>query len=177
MNNADFISLVEAIYIASKNAFSELFKNNEHYYFCSLVTTEDGMIPAVSAWSHEALSKCTSLIDENSNIENIKWSSEDSPYYCYGVEYFNDVESIILKRPSIDDIDEDGWDIEIRMRIRAMEYAIKRNADEGLFSTNQPRDAVILNVELAPPQEINTEIAYRLNKPSSLLTEYVSVNS
>jgi len=39
--------------------------------------------------------------------------------------------------------------------------------DEGVFTLNQPRDSVCVLVEVMPPDEINTEIALRLNEAES----------
>ncbi|MEK4457394.1 DUF4303 domain-containing protein [Paenibacillus sp. FSL R10-2748] len=39
--------------------------------------------------------------------------------------------------------------------------------DEGVFALNQPREAVCVLVEVMPPDEINTEIALRLNRVES----------
>ncbi|WP_342419155.1 DUF4303 domain-containing protein [Paenibacillus sp. FSL H8-0168] len=39
--------------------------------------------------------------------------------------------------------------------------------DEGVFALNQPREAVCVLVEVMPPDEINTEIALRLNRAES----------
>ncbi|MDO5625955.1 MAG: DUF4303 domain-containing protein [Pseudomonadota bacterium] len=48
-------ALSAAIAKAAKEAFLDLFSNKEKYYYCTLVTTEEGFTPLVSAWSWEAL--------------------------------------------------------------------------------------------------------------------------
>ncbi|URJ47896.3 DUF4303 domain-containing protein [Paenibacillus polymyxa] len=56
---------------------------------------------------------------------------------------------------------------EFDSRLKAMELAMKMLNDEGVFALNQPRKSVCVLVEVMPPDEINTEIALRLNRAES----------
>lgn len=48
---------------------------------------------------------------------------------------------------------------------------MKKLDEEGLFEVNQARDSVCILVEVMPPEEINTEIALRLNNQSSTVLQ------
>ena len=51
---------------------------------------------------------------------------------------------------------------------------MKKLDEEGLFALNQTRDSVCILVEVMPPEEINTEIALRLNhKLSTALQQWL----
>lgn len=156
-------TLSNLIYKAAKNIFLELFNNNEQYYYAVLLTTEEGLSPIVSAWSLEALERLTKeKSEEYSKIR--KWSYADSPYYNFGSHYFNEVKSVFNKLPTIDELDDIYWNNELETRLLAMETAIKRLDNDGIFEMNQKRSQIYINVELMPPDKSNTDRAIRLNK-------------
>lgn len=72
-----------------------------------------------------------------------------------------------MERPSIAELEADEWNREFDSRLKAMELAMKRLDDEGLFALNQLRESVCVLVEVMPPDEINTEIVLRLNRAES----------
>ncbi|MBP1173860.1 MULTISPECIES: DUF4303 domain-containing protein [Paenibacillus] len=99
--------------------------------------------------------------------ELIKWSYADSPYCCFRDENFDEVKQLFMERPSIAELEADERNREFDSRLKAMELAMKTLDDEGVFALNQPREAVCVLVEVMPPDEINTEIALRLNRVES----------
>jgi hypothetical protein len=52
------------------------------------------------------------------------------------------------KRPFMDFDDHTGWELEFNIRFNAMVEAMKRLDDEGVFSLNQSRSGVLVNVEV-----------------------------
>lgn len=164
--NIDLLSSIIAE--STKNAFKELFRNNEHYYYCVLLTTEEGLTPFISAWSWEALENLsTEHSVEYAQIR--KWSYADSPYYNFGEEYFQPVRILFEQRPTIDELDTEAWYKEFDFRLSAMEIAMNKLDNDGLFAINQPRESVYINVELMPPDKSNTKRALRLNKREHIL--------
>lgn len=99
--------------------------------------------------------------------ELIKWSYADSPYCCFGDENFDNVKQRFTERPFIADLENDEGNREFDLRLKAMELAMKMLDDEGVFALNQLRESVCVLVEVMPPDEINTEIALRLNRAES----------
>jgi len=156
--------IVEKIYQAAKSAFSELFASNEHFYYCVLITTEEGHAPFVSAWSKESLERASKENAEDKGYaQGVKWSYADSPYIDFSPESFDEIKEIFFSRPGIEDLSAEEWLKELDFRILAMENAIKMIDAEGLFSKNQPRNSVLINVEIVPPDYSNTTRAIRLN--------------
>lgn len=96
--------------------------------------------------------------------ELIKWSYADSPYCSFGDEHFDHVKQKFIERPFLADLEDDERNRELDSRLKAMELAMKKLDDEGVFALNQPRESVCVLVEIMPPDEINTEIALRLNR-------------
>ncbi len=155
---------------AAKKSFIRLFENGESYYYCTLVTTGDGVAPVLSAWSWEALEReANKQKQENPKdyAEIIKWSYADSPYHIFGEENFENVRKMFSKRPSLNPFNQNEWNEELNMRLKAMELAMKKIDNDGIFALNQQRDEVCVMVEIMPPDETNTERALRLNKPES----------
>ena len=155
--------LIKTIANATKNAFIDLFRNNEKFYYCVLITTGEALPPFISAWSWEAFKRTAD------NDDNVKWSYADSPYCAYGYEeYFTEVREIFGKRPNIHDLDDELYDKEFDLRLNAMELAMKQLDKEGIFELNQSRKEVYINVEIMPPDFSNTERALRLNKKENI---------
>lgn len=65
---------------------------------------------------------------------------------------------MLNERSELRDTDE-----EYELRFSAMEEAMKQLDADGLFSKNQPRNEIMVLVEVIPPDYTNTERAYRLN--------------
>ncbi|GAA3412354.1 DUF4303 domain-containing protein [Paenibacillus hodogayensis] len=166
-------ALAAEIADAARTIFCTLFENGERYYYCTLFTTGEGHAPSVSAWSWEALEREAARQGENSDTpaatiaELIKWSYADSPYCGFRDENFDDVKPLFMERPSIAELEADEWEREFAFRLKAMELAMNMLDNEGVFALNQLRDSVCVLVEVMPPDEINTEIALRLNEAES----------
>ncbi|MFJ7370634.1 DUF4303 domain-containing protein [Lysinibacillus sp. NPDC098008] len=171
--NDDIEILAVEIANAARKSFLELFKSGERFYYCTLYTTGEGHAPSISAWSWEALEREAVKQASRSNrspcemANLLKWSYADSPYCCFGEENFTAVYKCFAQRPYMWTLEEDEWQEELLLRLKAMELALKKLANEELFSLNQPRDSICIVVEIMPPEAINTQIALRLNDPSS----------
>ncbi|GHS90175.1 hypothetical protein FACS189487_11540 [Campylobacterota bacterium] len=163
--------LVDEISNAARKAFIDLFKNKESYYYCVLLTTGEAHAPYISAWSWEALARES---EKQSNL--LKYSYADSPYCLYGYDdYFSRVVEMFDERPAMDFNDEKGWDIEFNFRYNAMISALKRLDDEGLFSLNQARDKLLLNVEIMDESEdILINSAKLFNNSEAVISEYAN---
>ena len=150
---------------AIKNILTDLFKNNEHYYYITLVSDGLANTPCISAWSYEALERSGA---DSAEKEMIKWSYADSPYCCFRQEKFSKVENILLGRGKILDLQDDAaFNAEYDMRYMAMETAMSLLDKEGLFEITQNRDEVVVLVETMPPDYTNTQRAYRMNSRDS----------
>ncbi|RPK18284.1 hypothetical protein EDO6_02651 [Paenibacillus xylanexedens] len=86
---------------------------------------------------------------------------------CFGDDHFDGVKQRYNKRPFIAEMESDDWNRELDVRLNAMELAMKMLNDKGIFALNQRRESVCVLVEVIPPDEINTEIALRLNREES----------
>lgn len=168
----DFLEkLTQELYYAVKTILTDLFRNKEHYYYITL--TSDGGVhtPCISAWSYEALRRSSDVEKER---EEIKWSYADSPYCCWKQEEFCKVEALLLSRKNVWDLDSEDFETEVNLRLKAMEIAMKRLDQEGIFQLNQERNEVIVLVEVMPPDYTNTERAYRMNHTnSSIFSEWL----
>lgn len=150
------------LYNTVKMILKDLFRNQEHYYYVTLITDGGGHTPCISAWSYESLYQHN--VDER---EEIKWSYADSPYCCWKQEQFEKVEKLLLSRKNIWDLDSEEFETEYHLRLEAMEMAMKRLDQEGLFCINQKRSDIVVLVEVMPPDYTNTERAYRMNHTDS----------
>jgi hypothetical protein len=162
----ELILLVKEIATAAEKSFLSLFENKESYYYCVLITTGEALPPFISAWSREALEvfrKETS--DEDADLS--KWFYGDSPYFNFGEENFEIVRELFYVR-KLDLDDEIEYFKEIDFRIEAMVLAMELLDKKGIFSLNQPRDKVYINVEVVPPDSSNTIRALRLNKKEDI---------
>lgn len=161
---------------AARKAIKKLFfENDEHFYYCSLVTDEEGNCPVISAWSEEALERVLKEeIEPDEDLEAVrleyKWSYADSPYYAYGEEYFEEVETLFNER--MEDLEEEQIDDEVDYRIEAMERVMATLDQEGLFGRGDARLKIVINAEIMPPDYGNTERAIRLN-PKEALKEWM----
>jgi len=144
----------------------ELFTTQEDFYFIVLVTTGEGRGPLLAARSTQELARAAAT--DPQYAEWTKWSYADSAYCDIGASHFSPIASRLASRPGIDDLDGVDWEIELHTRVQLMEDALAKLDEEGLFSRNQPRERVLVNVELIPPDASNTQRARRLNTPENL---------
>jgi hypothetical protein len=168
---ATIAEITSAITTASRKAFSALFAEHPgEYYYCTLVTTGEAHPPVISAWSREALS--AAVAKEGDPVEAasaLKWSAADSPYYCYGEQYFGTVKELFAHRQRLTpELPDHTWAEEYEARLGAMETAMARLDAEGLFGTGEVRLGRVILVEVVPPDETNRERALRLNPPGAL---------
>lgn len=160
--------LSDVLYKAALEAFTRLFSNGEHYYYASLLVGSEGHRPFVSAWSDEALERERQAAGQASEYcELVRWSYADSPYCDFSAASFSDVEALFSDRPGIDRLSLEEWNEELLFRIDVMEAAVRKLDESGIFSMNQERDAILVNVELVPPDYSNTLRAQRLNSESN----------
>lgn len=163
----DLKLLVDEIARATEKSFLNLFQNKEIYYYCALVTTGEAVAPVISAWSWEALENVAKKYSKE-DADLIKWSYADSPYWNFGCENFETVRKLFNER-LLDYTDEIKWFKEIDFRLEAMVLALEKLDKKEIFSLNQPRSKVYVNVEVMPPDETNTIRALRLNKRGNIL--------
>ncbi|MGA3674601.1 DUF4303 domain-containing protein [Lysinibacillus agricola] len=163
----DLKLLVDEIARATEKSFLNLFQNKEIYYYCALVTTGEAVAPVISAWSWEALENVAKKYSKE-DADLIKWSYADSPYWNFGCENFETVRKLFNER-LLDYTDEIKWFKEIDFRLEAMVLAMEKLDKKEIFSLNQPRSKVYVNVEVMPPDETNTIRALRLNKRGNIL--------
>jgi len=163
----DLKLLVDEIARATEKSFLNLFQNKEIYYYCALVTTGEAVAPVISAWSWEALENVAKKYSKE-DADLIKWSYADSPYWNFGCENFETVRKLFNER-LLDYTDEIKWFKEIDFRLEAMVLALEKLDKKEIFSLNQPRSKVYVNVEVMPPDETNTIRALRLNKRENIL--------
>lgn len=162
-------ALVIIIQEATEKALNKLFHTHkEKFYYCSLVTTGEGLCPIISAWSEEALER---VANETDNVEEakyyLKWSYDESPYFAYGEEYFQGVNKVFLERMKKLKTDKER-DKEILLRINSMERVMYNLDKDGMFGQGKKRLGIVINAEFMPPDYTNTERALRLNPKESL---------
>ena len=153
--------LTNELYNAVKAILTDLFSNKERYYYITLATDGGAHTPCISAWSYEALYR------SNEEQEKIKWSYADSPYCCWKQERFEKAEKLLSSRKNIWDLDAQEFETEYQLRFEAMEMAMNRLDQEGIFGINQKRNDVVVLVEVMPPDYTNTARAYRMNSTNS----------
>ncbi len=158
-----------AIEAATLAAVERLFSEHpeHHFYYLSLITTGEASAPILSAWSKEALdSAVVASHDPEKARKNLKWSYADSPYMAFANEYFDEIRRVFALRPAMD---EENWNAEYEIRLRAMETAIKRLDERGLFGAGAERLGIVVNVEVMSPDFTNTLRALRLNPVAALM--------
>lgn len=160
----ELILLAKEIALAAEKSFLSLFKNNESYFYCVLVTTGEALPPFISAWSVEALEIFAQQTSKE-DADLSKWFYGDSPYFDFGEENFEIVRELFYARE--DDLKKDFFK-EIDFRVEAMVLAMELLDKKGIFSLNQSRNKVYINVEVVPPDSSNTLRALRLNKKENI---------
>ena len=79
--------------------------------------------------------------------------SIDSPYLEFGSQYFHQVNQAFLDRIDIHSLKtEVEYEKEFNFRINVMEEALHRCDMKGIFSLNQARSEIMINVEVLPPR-------------------------
>lgn len=130
------------------------------------------MCPIITAWSEEALER---MAQGKADIEEekyyLKWSYDESPYFAYGEEYFENVKKTFTERERKINTEKEK-DEEIELRINSMEKVMHNLDEEGLFGTGKQRLKIVINAEVMPPDFTNTERALRLN-PKEALSEWL----
>ncbi len=151
----------------------KLFEEHiEKFYYCSLITTGEGLCPIISAWSYEALER---VANEEDNVEEakfyLKWSYDQTPYFAYGEEYFEDVNRVFMERMGVLTTEKER-DREVRLRINSMEKVMHNLDINGMFGNEEERLGIVITAEFMPPDFTNTERALRLN-PGEALMEWL----
>lgn len=165
--------LVEIIQSATENALIKLFEeHDESFYYCSLITTGEGLCPIISAWSMEALER---VANESGDVEEakyyLKWSYSETPYFAYGEEFFEDVKNVFIDRMNKLKTAEERQR-EVQLRINSMEKVMHNLDAKGMFGQGEQRLNIVINAEFMPPDYTNTERALRLN-PQETLKEWL----
>lgn len=187
--DSEFDDIVQAIAVAAHKAFSELFENRERFYYCTLLTTGEGFPPIISAWSIEALEREAHLHTTRSSVvpmgekrcvdNGLIWSYADSPYYAFGYEeHFGGLIDLYAHRAlSVFDLGETEGDKEYYFRLGAMRAAMVQLDREGLFSLNQARNEVCLEVGTMPPDDWTIQTTLSLNAPSAHIMKLYEVGN
>jgi hypothetical protein len=168
--------LTDAIADATCQAVTALFREHpEEFYYLSLITTGEAHPPVLTAWSREALEAAVAGAAEPDDARcELKWSYGESPYFCFGDAYFQEVRRLFRRRPQMEARMTTGvWQAEHELRLRAMERALARLDEKGLFGTDAARLRIVINAEVIPPDFTNTERALRLNSAAAL-TEWLA---
>lgn len=147
---------------------------HDHFYYCSLITTGEALRPYLTAWSTEALDEAVRKGDGSANLrQDLKWSHNDTPFYCYGDKYFDDVGRLFAALPDSGTFSTwEEWEPEYTFRLSVMEEAMARLDRTGLFGNGLRRAGIVINVEVMPPDNSNRARALRLN-PSEALTDWL----
>lgn len=157
-NSSLFITLKNAI---QNTILSTLAQHpNEHFYYISLVTTENALSPCLGIWSEEALARASQHNPEEAYF--LKWSYADSPYTVYDQYGFEEVQALWLPQDHCEDTDEN-----IQRRFDLMLNVLKTLDHEGFFATHFNRNTLLLNLEIVSPDHTNTLRAIELNPQDS----------
>jgi hypothetical protein len=163
-------ALCQAIADATRAAVASLREAHpETFYYITLVTSGEALVPTLSAWSLEALARVRTERGESA-AAMVKWSYADSPYCGLYDQAFSEVSRLLSLRPDTRRLDATDFTGECDLRLRAMESAIAKLDHEGLFGAGPVRQAVVVGVEVMPPDPGNTARARRLNPPEALTT-------
>ncbi len=166
--------LVEIIQSATEKALLKLYEeHNESFYYCSLITTGEGLCPIISAWSKEALERVANESDDDVEEAKyyLKWSYSETPYFAYGEEFFEDVKNVFIDRMNKLKTAEERQR-EVQLRINSMEKVMHNLDAKGMFGQGEQRLNIVINAEFMPPDYTNTERALRLN-PQEALKEWL----
>lgn len=161
--------LADALTAATRAAVTNLFRDNpgHAFYYVTLTTPGEAFGPALSAWSHEALA-------QRADADEVRYSYADSPFSILGEEHLKPVRDLFAARPAVFDLDDEASDAEFDLRLRAMETALRRLSDEGLFGAGEARAEILILAEVVPEDEDNVARARRLNPPGSALDAWLT---
>ena len=148
---------------------------NDTFYYFALTTVGEALSPGHSIWSEELLDSEAERqsIKYKRDLEtikrNIRYSYADSPlFYHYG-QHFKKVEELYLnRRPNIDDLNDEDWEKEFKLRINSMINALKRVDEEKYFGIGKERENWFLNVEVNPPDGSNQIRAENFNSKEKI---------
>lgn len=155
-----------------EKSLKELFeRNQEEFYYCSLITDGEGHCPIITAWSYEALERVIGSEQSEELKEEYKWSYADSPYFDYGSKYFEELKAEWEKHLEVE-LEDDKFDEEVKVRMDIMEVVMKHLDEKGLFGVGEKRLKIVINAEFMPPEYSNTERAIRLN-PQKAIEEWL----
>ena len=161
---------VDVIADATRAAVTALFREHpkDRFYYCALTTTGEVRSPVLTAWSWEALDAAVKERDNDPNARAaLKWSYADSPFYCYGDQYFGGVRRLFdTLTPS--DVTDAQAQAAKTFKMNAMVAAMKRLDQDGVFGNGSRRTGIVINVEFMPPDHSNVERARELNPPEAL---------
>lgn len=156
--------LIQELEKGVREILLDLYKTKEKFYYITLCTHGLANSVTVSAWSVEALAKVE---------PELKWSYADSPY-CSWKQEFLEKACGLLQNKNMSEIEDEEFFQEYEMRLEAMEQAMLRLDQQGLFEMNQPRNEVMVLAEVMPPDESNLERAYRMNdKDTKIFYEWL----
>ncbi|MGY6652975.1 DUF4303 domain-containing protein [Amycolatopsis sp. TRM77291] len=162
--------LADALTAAARAAITDLFRDNpgHTFYYVTLTTPGEAFGPALSAWSQEALA-------QRADADDVRYSYADSPFSIVGEEHLKPVREMFASRPEVFDLaDDDASEAEFDLRLRAMETALRRLADEGLFGVGEARANVLVLVEVVPDDDDNVVRARWLNPPGPALDAWLA---
>jgi len=169
------IELAKPISDAARSAIERLFHENPNdtFYYCSLITTGEGHTPHLTAWSKEKLEEAVDADGGGDDLfAELKWSYADSPFCCFGESYFEKVKQLFIERSELRDRDSTSDTSELELRLKAMELAMAKLDEEGLFGSGDKRLQIVINAEVMPPDHSNVERALRLN-PEEALSDWM----
>ena len=162
---------------ALRKTLSDLMQDYPHdtFYYFALTTGGEALSPGHSIWSEELLEaeaekqSIQSKRDRETIKNNMRYSYADSPlFYRYG-QYFKKVEELFLnRRPNIDNLSAEDWEIEFDLRINSMINALKIVDNEKYFGTGKQREKWFLNVEVHPPDGSNVIRAENFNSKEKI---------
>ncbi|AUH66294.1 DUF4303 domain-containing protein [Paracoccus zhejiangensis] len=168
--------LANLIATAARTTLSRLFEEHpEDFYYCTLITTAEGLPPAPSAWSWQALDRVSAAQPDPEKAKPLlKWSYSESPYWLFGDEAFEPVRRRFAELVDPHSLPTEGEFVrEVNHRLAEMEKAMKMLDDEGLFGVGARREGMVVLVEVMPPDEGNTERALRLNSPGPAIETWL----
>lgn len=153
----------------TKKVLQDLYETGENFYFIVFTITGEGIIPTLSAWSHEALqNKVKNHEISLEEINNYKWSYSDSPYCDFGAEYYYDLRKYFQTRGDLLNMDVEKGQSEYNFRLELLTKTMEILDSQGLFSIKNNRNSIMINVEEIPPTAENTERALKLNPIKSI---------
>ncbi|MER6667735.1 DUF4303 domain-containing protein [Amycolatopsis japonica] len=91
-----------------------------------------------------------------------------------GEEHLKPVRDLFAARPDVFELDDEASEAEFDLRLRAMETALQRLADEGLFGVGEARAETLILAEVVPEDEDNVARARRLNPPGPALDAWLA---